>query len=224
LIGRPPQATPAEEFYTQCSAEIREVRMKRLTIPCSLLVVLVGAACATAGSPIPLDRPTPPPCAADGICYPNVNEWGYYPGRWRRWPGHELVPTPAKPSPEDRLGPDIAPYELPTPEKEDERAPPATTKREQTAPAAESGDEAPPSIDELDSPSGLEYPAPLSPFDESTTDLDPPPAPPFAARSGMQSTTAARLAPPAERQSDAPRTGSAIDPPPTVPWAYSASL
>ncbi|HEX2474212.1 MAG TPA: hypothetical protein VHK01_05680, partial [Lacipirellulaceae bacterium] len=45
-----------------------------------------GAAGAGPGIPGIIDRPTPPACCADGICYPNAATWGTYPTRWRRWP------------------------------------------------------------------------------------------------------------------------------------------
>ena len=198
--------------------------MRRLTMNFSVLVVLVCAAWCTAGQPpVPIDRPTPPPCAADGICYPNINEWGYYPGRWRRWPGHELVPTPAEPAPADRLGPDLAPYEVPSPEKEDERAPPASTKRETTAPAGEpSGDASAP--EGLDTPTSPSYPSPLSQPAEPTTDLDPPPAPPFA-MSPATRPLATPLRAPTNRRPRAAGTASTTDPPPAMPWtSHSASL
>lgn len=240
--------------------------MRRWRSSCSLWVVLVSAASAMAGSPIPLDRPSPPPCAADGICYPNVNEWGYYSVRWRRWPGHELEPEAVEPTPAEKLGPDIEPYELPTPEEEDERAPPSTTKREPEAPAFDTdqeGAESLDSIDQLDGPSQPGYPppsgsgtpppsrpgfspprpgltpsgpgyrsplnppeSPLQPSQEPTSDMDPPPAPPFAQNSSRRhsGTSAAML--PMEVQTPRPvsRTRAASDPPPAVPWAHSASL
>lgn len=39
---------------------------------------------------------TPPPCAADGACYPRRDTWGNYVTRWRPWPGDQigLAPTP----------------------------------------------------------------------------------------------------------------------------------
>ena len=79
------------------------MKLLTTTIGCAL------ATCCTAGlamgrSPLPIDPPTPPPCAADGTCYPNTGEWGYYPSRWRPWPGDQLVPTPsdAEPTPAEQ--------------------------------------------------------------------------------------------------------------------------
>ena len=198
--------------------------MKRLTMSCSLLVVLVCAAGAMAGPPVPIDRPTPPPCAADGICYPNTGEWGFYPGRWRRWPGHELMPTPVEPTPAERLGPDLSPYETPTPEKEDEQAPPASTKKPAPESTVEPGAAAPES-DGTDAPMTPSYePSPLTPPAEPTTDLDPPPTPPFAMSSAIRSQAAASRVP-TDPRPGAARPASASDPPPTLPWTYhSASL
>ena len=45
----------------------------------------------SAAHPCTIDRPTPPPCAADGTCYPNENTWGWYPCHWRQWPGEVLA-------------------------------------------------------------------------------------------------------------------------------------
>jgi hypothetical protein len=82
-----------------------------------------------AGSPPPLDRPSPPPCCADGICYPNPMTWGHYATRWRRWPTDYLEPLPPEAIPPAPLPADIRPYETPPPEEEDRRAPPPTTPR-----------------------------------------------------------------------------------------------
>jgi len=195
--------------------------MRRLTMTSSVPILLACATWSAARPPVPIDRPTPPPCAADGICYPNENEWGFYPGRWRRWPGYELVPTPAEPTPAERLGPDLAPYEVPPAEREDERAPPASTKREAAAPAEESSGGAPAS-EGLDAPSTPSYPSPLTPSTEPTTDLDPPPAPPFAANSAIRSPAAAMRVPARPRVERSP---PGTDPPPPMPWAtHSAAL
>lgn len=200
--------------------------MRRLTMCCSLLLLLACVSWSMAGPPVLIDRPSPPPCAADGICYPNVTEWGYYPSRWRRWPGHELVPTPAEPTPEQRLGPDVPPYEIPPPEREDERAPPASTKPPEEAPSGEPGEEPPPAdgFDAPTTPGPPGYPAPLESPAEPTTDLDPPPVPPFAGTSAIGSRSA-ELRRPTNRRPRAARSGPASDPPPQSPWIYrSASL
>jgi hypothetical protein len=83
-----------------------------------------------ANGPPPMDRPTPPPCCADGLCYPNPVTWGHYPTRWRRWPGDYLEPLPPQLTPPAPLPADLPPYEAPSPEEEDRRAPPPTAPRE----------------------------------------------------------------------------------------------
>src|SRR6516165_6695603 len=90
-----------------------------------------AASWATAATPLPIDRPTPPPCAADGTCYPNEGTWGWYPCKWRRWPGEVLEPTPAgaQPTPAELQKGGLGPFEAPTPEREDTQAPPSTTKK-----------------------------------------------------------------------------------------------
>ena len=96
--------------------------MKRLTISSCLLACWGGVSCAFAATPLPIDRPTPPPCAADGTCYPNKGSFGWYQCRWRKWPGEELQPTPAgvQPTPaEVQKGTDLNPFEAPSAEHED---------------------------------------------------------------------------------------------------------
>jgi hypothetical protein len=93
-----------------------------------------AASCATAATPLPIDRPTPPPCAADGTCYPSEGTWGWYPCKWRQWPGEVLVPTPAgaQPTPAELQKGGLGPFETPTPEREDTQAPPSTAKKTET--------------------------------------------------------------------------------------------
>ena len=93
--------------------------------------VLAGfatAAIVSAGPPL-LDRPSPPACCADGVCYPNPTTWGYYQAQWRRWPTAPLEPTPEAVPPEGRL-PELPPAELPSKEEEDRAAPPRTKAAE----------------------------------------------------------------------------------------------
>lgn len=52
---------------------------------------------ALAGHPAPCtDCPTPPPCSAEGGCYPNYQTYGYYRTTWGRWPGDYDETTSAK--------------------------------------------------------------------------------------------------------------------------------
>jgi hypothetical protein len=91
--------------------------------------VCASGAANAAGPPASLDRPTPPPCCADGICRPNPLTWGHYATRWRRWPTDYLEPLPAEAQPPAPLGPDVPGYEAPPAEEEDRRAPPPTAPR-----------------------------------------------------------------------------------------------
>jgi hypothetical protein len=87
-------------------------------------ITTCGLAVAAAAAP-PLDRPSPPPCCADGMCHANPCTWGWYETRWRRWPCECLAggPTPPGQLAPAQLGPEIQPYVAPPPEEEDRRAP-----------------------------------------------------------------------------------------------------
>ena len=50
-----------------------------------LLVVGMGRV-VSAEPPPSLDRPSPPPCCADGKCIANPLTYGWYATRWRHWP------------------------------------------------------------------------------------------------------------------------------------------
>jgi hypothetical protein len=81
---------------------------------------------ANAEAATPLDRPSPPPCCADGICYAHAGSHGYFQTRWRTWPGLSFAPMPTKqPAPTNPI-PGFPAYETPAPEKEDLQAPPPT--------------------------------------------------------------------------------------------------
>jgi hypothetical protein len=194
------------------------------SICATFLLGVSYAQTSVAGSP-PLDRPTPPPCCADGLCYPNYSTYGWYPTRWRRWPTEpgEHVPTPGQPP--APLGPDLRPYETPPPEEEDRRAPPPSMppRAEEAAvapPASEPGTSAPtgqpptetPRTTEPTPPGSSTPPAPLfEPIEET-----PPTAP-------LNTTPSTRLplepgpttTPPFE--DDAMPT-SDLDPPPALPF------
>jgi len=210
-----------------------------------LLGICVGIEVASADTP-PLDRPTPPPCCADGICYPNPTTFGVYPTRWRRWPGDfgtTLEPTSAPPRP-GQLGPDVPPYQTPTPEEEDRRAPlstrhPLAEESAEGAPAAEPGTTplAPPGPAGPAPTSPLERPSletpPGMPWDngEPTTETDPPPAPPFAAIPSIVPTARTTVAQPRTPQNGTPlrfptvqpKSAPANDPPPALPLTLSSN-
>ncbi len=181
----------------------------------------------------PLDRPTPPPCAADGICYPNAGTWGWYQQQWRRWPTEELEPTPAtKATAPGKAIPDIPAYETLPPEQEDRRAPPPTKPRAEAEEGAEAPRERP-----LTAPPGGEMEAPLTapPGGSLTTPPDslltPPssplrPAPSTPFSPGPSTPSTSPLAPPTDRmpwENGAAPTGD-WDPPPAPPTATARAV
>ncbi len=194
---------------------------------CSGLLALTGCCLSvTALGRAPLiDPPTPPPCAADGICYPNTGGWGYYPARWRTWPGAQLEPTPAKtPAEEGRVSTELGPSEPPPADLEDAAAPPSSARPRDKAEEAAPGETPakPPgassALPDVPLPDA-ERPSPLGP----TSEHDPPPALPQSLSAispavGRVHATATPLARPAAARV------STNDPPPAPPWAQSASL
>ena len=176
----------------------------------SLLATCVSGSAGAAGPGVPgiLDRPTPPACCADGICYPNPTTWGAYPTRWRRWPGEVLAPADAA-RPSRPVG-ELPTLEPPVPEDEDRRAPPPTPAPEAAEPETNGEIRRPattttppltppletPGTTPLTPPGSLDT-TPGTPFeDDQPTDIedglpfhsrlgpkgdDPPPAPPFRA-------------------------------------------
>jgi hypothetical protein len=186
--------------------------MKRLFVIGSFLLVVGWAASAWAVRPLPIDPPSPPPCGPDGNCYPNEGEWGYYPNRWRQWPGVNLKPTPETkaPTPAEQLGPNLTPYETPSPEEEDEAAPPSTTKAEQ--PETPPGPLGPQSTTEgAQPPSGA---VPGGPLPRSTTPGAPLPGGPLPGAPAPNRMVPSPSAPPTVPYSESTRDD---DPPPTVP-------
>jgi hypothetical protein len=104
--------------------------------------VFLGWICqpSMAESP-PLDRPTPPPCCADGQCFASPLTYGYYDTRWRRWPLECLAQAtpgqvPQLPAP---LRQEIAPFVRPPAEQEDRKAPPPSVPAGEQTPATGTG-------------------------------------------------------------------------------------
>jgi hypothetical protein len=151
---------------------------------CAVLCIAAFSGFCTAAmavSPPPLDRPTPPPCCADGFCYPRPTTFGWYERRWRRWPTEELQPTPAGVRPPDRLAPEIPAFDLPPPEEEDRSAPRPTQppdeegeEEREGAPAAETPS-ATPLVPRSDS--GLAPPERMLPFEDDPPGTEPTPRP-----------------------------------------------
>jgi hypothetical protein len=100
-----------------------------------------------AGQPPCMERPTPPPCCADGQCFASPLTYGYYDTRWRRWPLETIAQaTTAKVAPlAAPARQDIPPFVTPPPEQEDRRAPPPSVPAgEQTPVTAPGGATRPP--------------------------------------------------------------------------------
>jgi hypothetical protein len=163
-----------------------------------------------AAPPACVDRPTPPPCCADGYCYPNPLTFGVYPTRWRRWPVEHLEPSRAGeygPSGQP-LGDDIPNFELPEAKDEDLRAPPPTAPREEplrTAPQ--------------DSPPGPNSGAPPTPNTPQPLQLAPPTESrePGAIRRTLEPYEPKTPAPNTLNLNDTGPTGD-FDPPPALPF------
>jgi hypothetical protein len=194
-------------------------------------IALCAGDWASAAYP-PLDRPTPPPCCADGVCHAHGLTWGVYQTRWRRWPT-EIVQADTTPlAPSEKLGPDLKPYEAPPAEEEDQRAPPPTKpKEEQEAEESEAPTEGP-----LDTtPETPRIPRPEDSLQTPTTPFPSPGRFPWeeengggatqpAEEGGLQTPRTAPLVPPApmpwEKKSNEP--SGDLDPPPTLPSVVTA--
>jgi hypothetical protein len=213
--------------------------MKLHSIFACALAAVGTAQFATAGTRLPIDHPTPPPCAADGSCYPKTGEWGWYQGRWRQWPGVALEPTPSNrgPGPTPAAGgSELGPSEPPSAEQEDVQAPPPSSTKKKPA-ATESGDKPaaeksenttfpglpplPPYQSTPATPSG-----PAAPKTSTTGDLDPPPELPYAiSPAGKTAPTTNRGANTSGPRLNAQGATSTNDPPPSPPWSFrSAAL
>jgi hypothetical protein len=196
----------------------------------------------------PLDRPSPPPCCADGRCYSNPMSCGFYATRWRRWPLESLETTSAgQLGPPAQQGGDFPVIEPPLPGEEDRKAPPPTAPQEparaqpsNSGPAGSEG--APPAAGPAMQPNEQPPGGPLRslpPYEPQvpnkslndtgpTTDSDPPPALPFGPRAIEAATPVreARQVPtvlPFRRPAPAQRNAPNDDPPPSLPAALAAA-
>jgi hypothetical protein len=121
-------------------------------------------------NPLAPGRPSPPPCCADGICYPNYETWGHYKTRWRPWPIQLAATAPGAPTAPPAARPDAPPYEVLPPEEEDRPAPrPSVTRGKpvEIAPRRE----APQEGDRESAPTTPSPTAPTPPQDTSGTEL-----------------------------------------------------
>jgi len=193
------------------------------------------------------DRPTPPPCCADGRCHPNPLTFGWYETRWRQWPIQPFEPG-APQTGEQQLQNEIPRFEAPPAEEEERRAPPPTTPREEQpttavpggGPAAPEGNETrmPPNTPPPPQPGVPTEPAgprrflppyqpqtpPQGPLNNTgpTGEFDPPPALPFGPAPIQQAgplREANRLpVTPSQQQMPATKVkSSSDDPPPALP-------
>jgi hypothetical protein len=192
--------------------------MNRLTMTGCLLACCGGVSSLWAATPLPIDRPTPPPCAADGTCYPNECTWGWYPCHWRKWPGEELVPTPAgvQPTPAQRGGADLSPYETPSAEHEDVQAPPSTTKK------PEASSTTAPDSEQSGSPEGGTPPRSAPSSGTPVAPAGPPQSGPNRGYSPPSYPTPYKPTPTPPQGTRQPTSDA--DPPPALPWQMSASL
>jgi hypothetical protein len=90
----------------------------------TLTLTIVASIGPFAAATLPLDRPTPPPCCADGICSAHAHTFGYFQTRWRVWPGLSQAPMPTVKQPTVRQIPGLPAMEPPKAEEEDRQAPP----------------------------------------------------------------------------------------------------
>ncbi len=104
--------------------------------------VFLGWICQNAVAvPPPLDRPSPPPCCADGQCFASPGTYGVYATRWRQWPIESMAPAPAeKTSPLSApLQREVSPFVTPLPKEEDRKAPPPSVPVGEQTPAGANG-------------------------------------------------------------------------------------
>lgn len=176
-------------------------------------LLLVGLGNTSLAAPPPLDRPTPPPCCADGRCYANPLTFGVYETRWRRWPIESMEPTRGGPTLPIQPQADIPSFQAPPAEEEDRKAPPPTMPREEpvktptSEPQQEPGGPGGQSEPEGSGPAAAPTTTPGEPNDQNglrrtlpplepqspatqpfningpTSESDPPPALPFGPRS-----------------------------------------
>ncbi len=108
-----------------------------------------------------VDHATVPPCTAEGGCYPNRPTFGYTKPRWRQWPGAKYntgAPEAAGPSEQ------LPAVDEPAPEEEDKQAPPPIEDVESPSAGDEGADT--PGFEEEAAP-GIEVtlpPLPEGPF------------------------------------------------------------
>jgi hypothetical protein len=168
-----------------------------------------------------IDRPSPPPCCADGQCFASPLTYGYYDTRWRRWPletmSHAATVKPGTPS--VPLPQDVPAFVTPPPELEDRKAPPPSVPLGEQAPtgAAPSGPSRTPGAPGGPAaPQGTQPPAGGPSFTTPpTTPMAPPAAPGTQPKTGPAYKNVSPDSP-LNRSGSSPM-GDA-DPPPSLPF------
>jgi hypothetical protein len=142
-------------------------------------ILVDGALAAGAGAPL-IDPQTPPACSPDGYCYPKRETWGYYQGRWRRWPGDLASQAETELGPEELMRPDLRPYVTPLPTEEDLASPPPTQRPPVIPPIAPPSEEGAPAGPTATPPTTGVPPQSLPPLDfDAPPEQDSPPSMPF---------------------------------------------
>jgi hypothetical protein len=175
-------------------------------------LVLAGLCGQAMAVPPCVDRPTPPPCCADGRCYPSPMTFGYYDTHWRRWP-LENVGENTPQTGEQQLKGVIPPFQSMPAEEEDRKAPPPTSPNEEVPPVrmqpsgtAPNGASTVPGSETRMAPNA---PPPRQPGDQS-----PPTGPPRLLQPYEPQAPGSR---PSTGTGGTNRTGEA-DPPPALPF------
>jgi hypothetical protein len=109
--------------------------------------VVLGWMCQSslAVQPPCIDRPTPPPCCADGQCFASPMTYGYYDTHWRRWPLEAIAQAkpqaePGKPGAiPPALKNEVPAFVTPPPEQEERKAPPPSVPAGEQAPGTGPG-------------------------------------------------------------------------------------
>jgi hypothetical protein len=210
-------------------------------------VLFFGLSNVSSALPPCPDRPTPPPCCADGHGFSRSETFGVYDTRWRQWPVQNLG-AGAPQTGEQQLQNAVPRFEVPSAEEEDRKAPPPTTPPEappSRVPAgtnnAQPGSETKtaPNAPAARQPGETTEPAgprrTLPPYEPQspggarpnstgpTGEYDPPPSLPYgpgAIRKASPVREANRipaLPPRLERPNQAAKSNTSDDPPPALP-------
>jgi hypothetical protein len=179
-------------------------------------------------NPLHPARPTPPPCCADGFCYPKPETWGFYKTRWRHWPVEYVAAAPGLPGVGPAGQPGLEPdrYILPTPDEEDRRAPPPTIPKAppggatSVRPTPRPGETAPP-VDEAP-PTAPGEPG-GAPSGAAPTDELPPQDSLFGVPFEDAPATTPLTPPPSKEATPAGSPTGDADPPPALPFKTSVA-